>query len=150
MYATIAELTEYAEARGVVLDMTDTGKQQLLVRAVDYIDNNFSFIGTPTTDDYAWPRVIVDNTMLSGVIPSRVRAATLQVAVELAQGVLLESGVMPEPTVLREKISANGIETQYASNRNTYVKGYLMSEAAYAMLLRAGLLLDTRLTITRG
>lgn len=86
-YVSEAELTTYATARGVTLTI-DT--EQLLIRAMDYIDS-LQFKGVKLTDDQPlqWPRadVVIDAYLLSVTeIPEELKNALMQSAMAIDNG----------------------------------------------------------------
>jgi len=139
-YATPAQLEAYASARGVI-----TSGVNLLVeiqKAQDIIDNGFIFRGTPVDSASEWPRIVCPATDSPlGILPYPITHATLQVALESIQGLPVGEAVIETFAVKREKISVQGIETEYAvSDAAGTLKGYSISDAVTSILTRSGLL----------
>lgn len=89
-YASDAELTAYALARGVTITLANGTNEQLLVKAMDYIERQ-PFIGYKKTREQAlqWPR---NNVTLYGwdlpddEIPSQLKAAQMETALQMDEG----------------------------------------------------------------
>lgn len=112
-YATEAELTAYADARGI----TVAGQlDEDLLKAMDYLETQ-RFIGTKSTQaqPLQWPRegVSIDGfTYEAANLPAELVEAQLVIAMAIDQGydplVLTESS----PTVKRKMVKAGSVESE--------------------------------------
>lgn len=115
-YASEAELTAFALARGVTLVKT---VEQLLIESMDYTESlNFQGAKATKDQDLQWPRtgVYIDNfTVGTREIPKELINAQLTTCIAIDQGnapnAVLTSGVK------REKVDV--IETEYQDNAIT-------------------------------
>lgn len=123
-YATDAELTTYATARGITITGTAS---ELLTKANDVIESYANqFQGNRTTVDQstAWPRVgvYVDGYLLpSDTVPQGIKNAEMQIAIEIDGGNDPLGNV--GRAVKRQKVDV--IETEYsdrASDRTRLTK----------------------------
>ena len=83
-YATEAELTAYAAARGVTITGT---AEQLMIKAMDYLEGK-RFVGSKAASDQAlqWPRygVLIDGFYLSSdSMPENLKEAQMEIALAL-------------------------------------------------------------------
>ena len=117
-YATESELVAYATARGTVLSSTDEAYlSTLLVKAMDYLEG-LSFDGEVTDPDqvFLFPRkgvFIRGVEIASNVIPARLKAAQMQLAIE-ADTVDLAPTTGAGRDVVKEKVDV--IELTYDSS----------------------------------
>ncbi len=112
-YASEAELTAYADDRGIVLSGLES---ELLLNAMDYLES-LNFIGTKKTKDQPlqWPR---DGVNIDGFdypsteLPGQLKAGQLAVAVAIDEG----NG--PLSTVARgvKSEKADVVEIEYQDN----------------------------------
>lgn len=115
-YASEAELTAYATARGVTLT---AGTEELLLKAMDYLET-LEYVGTKSTADQPlqWPRtgVYIDGYALSDdAIPQELKNA------EMALAISIDSGVDPMATLERatKREKADVLEVEYMDNASS-------------------------------
>lgn len=138
LYASTAELIEYAADRGVLVSETDARKW--LNSAQDYIDNEYDFRGEAVYDTSAFPRTGLEN-FADDVIPYPVKNATLYAALMLAQGVEFLEGKLATAQIKSETIAVNRITTEYATNyQDDAVQKSIRLDGVTNMLRRADLL----------
>lgn len=122
-YIDVPAAKAYAEARGVDLGADDALIEQRLLGAMDYLES-LSYKGTRTDPDeqsLAWPRTGVTfdgRTFGDNVIPTQLKSAQGQLAIELTNGVIIFSSTgassgSAEKFVKREKVDV--LETEYAT-----------------------------------
>lgn len=124
-YASVAEADTYWAERGNATWTADTtdNKEIALIKATDYIEQTFVFIGDKATSiqRLSWPRVnaYVDRYLLESTnIPERIKEAAIQLAETYRAGaVALEDIVTETSSVQKEKVGP--IEVQYFNNRPT-------------------------------
>lgn len=112
-YASEADLTAYATARGVTISGTN---EQLLIQAMDFIEQQ-RFIGDKASKEQAlqWPRTgaMVDGYYIdSDEIPTLLKEAQMEVSLSIDSGFNPMSSL--ERETKREKIDG-AIEVEYAS-----------------------------------
>jgi hypothetical protein len=109
-YLTTAELASMAAARGTVLPATLAGREQILVKAADYLELN-TYIGTQetTTQGLSWPRL---DAGYDGVIPTNLKRAQYLLAIEAMNGELSQA-VRPKDKI-RTKVDV--IYVEYAKD----------------------------------
>lgn len=92
-YVTLAEYRAYGEARGIVVSADDDVATQQLIKGVDWLEaQSARYKGQKTyaTQDLQFPRDGVDvyGTFIgNNVIPKNVKAAQMQLGIEISQGV---------------------------------------------------------------
>lgn len=118
-YISVAELDTYHTDRGNAYTGSPdaTAKEQAIVKATDYLDTRFNFVGVVWATDQStdWPRSnAMDNSgrLISG-IPKEVKEATAEYALRA----LLDS-LVADPTrdasgqsIKRESVKADVVET---------------------------------------
>lgn len=98
-YLTAEEFRAYHDARGNTYgERTDPEIEQAIVRATDYLDQRFRFVGKPLrgrNQTTAWPRRDARDCARSYIhgIPREVKAATAEYALRA-----LEAPLNPDPT----------------------------------------------------
>lgn len=124
-YATAAELTTYATARGITLTAADdTAKEQLLVRAMDYLESQ-AFIGDKYTKEQAlqWPRT---GAALDGYYIDNDEIPLLLKEAQIENAIGIDGGVNPLANVSREtrREKVGDIEVEYSPTAfsQTYLK----------------------------
>jgi hypothetical protein len=120
-YATVAELSAWAEQRGVSLPATDDAKAVLLIKAADYLETfGPRFKGEPVepgVQALAWPRKGVTlpyaaSPLPEDAIPVLLKRAQLAAALAAASGIeLLPATDAGARGIKREKTGP--IETEY-------------------------------------
>lgn len=120
-YNTEQQLADYADARGVVINLSLT---QLLNRAHDYIETR-NFKGTKADPNQVnqWPRlgVLVNGVVLhSDIVPQDILTAELQTAFAINAG--LDPLEVQEEGVKREKVDVLETEYQEVSSSNPRFK----------------------------
>lgn len=133
-YASEAELTAFALARGVTLVKTE---EQLLIESMDYTEVQL-FQGAKATQDQdlQWPRtgVSIDGyTIGSRDIPKELKNAQLVTAIAIDQGNSPQAVLTPG--IKKEKVDV--IETEYQDNAITNAIDPKIS-AAFRKLLAFG------------
>lgn len=120
-YATVAQIINYALARGVTLSDLSPPEDAITIMAIqamDYLDG-LDYLGTktyPDTQALAWPRkgVCANGDILpSDTVPRRLVSAQCQLCIYIANGI----DIMPvantgEAFIKREKIGP--IDTEYS------------------------------------
>lgn len=114
-FASVTELDTFAAARGLTLPDTQGEKEQLLVKACDYLfslEDRMKGTRTTTTQRLPFPRtdVVVYGALLaSDAIPSRLKEAQMVLAV-----VAVETELRPDSTGQETKRSKVGsIEEEF-------------------------------------
>ena len=110
-YVSEAELTTYAEDRGITVTGT---KSELLIRAMDYIESK-DFLGTKATGTQAllFPRlgILLNNYALSSsAIPQLLKEAQMETAIAVGDGVDPLNNQARE--TIKEKVGS--LEVEYA------------------------------------
>lgn len=90
-FVTVAEATAYAEARGLSLPATDAEKEQLLIKAADYllsVEDRFKGERVAADQALSWPRKDVYlygslEPLPDNQIPKALKNAQCQLAVDL-------------------------------------------------------------------
>lgn len=97
-YVTVAEFTAYHGDRGNVIVGTNTELEQAIVRATDYLDRRFRFVGyKPTASQTtSWPRVGAEDRdgLIRTGIPREIREVTSEYAIRA-----LDAPLEPDPVV---------------------------------------------------
>lgn len=145
-YATVADLVAYASARGAEIPESEPEREQLLIKAMDYLEGlRARYQGEKTSADQPlqWPRsgVTIDGFMIgSHDLPRELVYAQLALAIE-ANG----ADIMPnaEAAVTREKVGP--IEVEYDNRGKVLgVSAFAKSAALIAPLLRRNGLMAVR------
>lgn len=124
-YIDIAYFDEYHTARGNdITALTDTIKEQLIIKAMDYLENVFYglWVGEELNDTQstAFPRVVDYETIL----PKQIKEAQAVLALKANDGELMED---LEQSVKREKLDVLEVEyNDYASAQKRYLSVYAL------------------------
>lgn len=116
-YATEAELTAYALARGTTIA---SGQETLLLKAMDYLEQ-LDYVGTKYTKDQPlqWPR---DGVYIDGFPYTTTEIPPQVVTAQLAVALAINSGFDPLATIeratSREKLDV--LEVEYQGNAAAY------------------------------
>ena len=129
---------EFADAyflkRGTTEWATLTNREQLIVRAMDYIENNYTYQGTKllSTQSLQFPRLINGET----VYPITLKNALCELALKANSGDLLQD---TGKTTIREKVGT--LEVEYDANQddltsynyvNKLLAPYLVSTSSFS------------------
>lgn len=129
---------EFADAyflkRGTTEWATLTNREQLIIRAMDYIENNYTYQGTKllSTQSLQFPRLINGET----VYPIALKNALCELALKANSGDLLQD---TGKTTIREKVGT--LEVEYDSNQddltsynyvNKLLAPYLVSTSSFS------------------
>lgn len=116
-YATVDELNNYAEARGITLN----GKpEHLLIRAMDYLESKeYSGSRMEASQPLSFPRVGIDGVDINS-IPRQIITAQLILAIEADKGDLMPS--QHEPQVVSESLGS--MSTTFAVNSDGFKKKF--------------------------
>lgn len=120
-YVSVEELRSFASTRGIDLAaMTDPVLEVAIVKATDFLDAAFQYIGHAKYDDQgtAWPRLGILYTDQRG-LPRPLKKACAQLALRSAQGVALTVDPTVDPSgqvVAASTVKVGPIEksTQFA------------------------------------
>ena len=140
-YVTTAELTAYAEARGVTLEQNESA---LLTRALDWLELQ-PFAGSKTDPDQPleWPRVGVP-VVASSTVPAKIKTAQLVCALIYNEGGDPLAAIGPRVTqetvvgAVSVSYSDNGPLTTLYPQLTALLKGYTASMGG------------TQFSVTRG
>lgn len=140
-YVSLSDLSAYIASRGLTLSGSDTAKERLVRRAMDYVESyGHRFTGIKLTREQAlqWPRAYarIDGfDPPSDEIPQRLKNAVCQLAVDISSQDEFPIGDGRE--VIKEKIGA--IETEYQpSGQRAILPVFSKVEALLRPLLRSG------------
>ena len=133
-YIDVAFADAYFLKRGNTEWDTLTNREQLIVRAMDYIDNNYSYKGTKlvSTQSLQFPRLIDGET----VYPLSLKNAVCELALKSNDEDLLAD---TDKTTIREKVGA--LEIEYDPNQdniksfnyvNKLLAPYLVSTSSFS------------------
>ncbi len=133
-YISITDFTTYATARGVTLV---TGAEQLLVRAMDYIES-LQYIGTKVESDQPlqWPRtgVYIDGYAFpDDDIPQQLIDGQCQVAIAIDQG--NDPLIDYAPAVKRKKVGP--LELEYSVGASVTINRKI-NNTLYKLLKNGG------------
>lgn len=137
-YASAATLTAYALARAITLTAAgDTAKEALLIRAMDYIEQQ-PFKGTKNTEEQAlqWPRygVVIDSYYVDeDEIPQLLIDSLCEVAIGVDAG--NDPLLSEERATKREKVDDIEVEYMDGARNTVYLKA---AETKLKKLLAAG------------
>lgn len=89
-YISVADFATYAANRGITLTTVTGSQDELLIRAMDYLESQ-SFIGTKSTSTQSlqWPRLYayIDTYLVdSGTIPAELIKAQCEIAIAMDAG----------------------------------------------------------------
>lgn len=133
-YIDVAFADAYFLKRGNTEWDTLTNREQLIVRAMDYIDNNYSYKGTKlvSTQALQFPRLIDGET----VFPIALKNAVCELALKSNDEDLLAD---TDKTTIREKVGT--LEIEYDPNQdniksfnyvNKLLAPYLVSKSSFS------------------
>lgn len=149
-YVSVSELETYATERGITLSAaTEAAKEQLLIKAMDYIDakygSRFKGARVNRTQALHWPRagVYIDGWLNpSNNIPRELEYGQLAAAVEADSG----TDLLPNPTapIKRERVEG-AVEVEYFNPGKVYpVSAFAAADALLNVLCKSGGLLAVR------
>ncbi len=115
-YVDVAYVDAYFLKRGINEWAGLTNREQLIVRAMDYIENNYSYQGTKlvSTQSLQFPRLINGET----VYPVALKNAVCELALKSNEEDLLAD---TDKTTIREKVGT--LEVEYDPNQDN-IKSY--------------------------
>lgn len=133
-YIDVLFADAYFLKRGITQWATLTNREQLIVRAMDYIENNYSYKGTKlvSTQALQFPRLIDGET----VYPITLKNAVCELALKSNEEDLLAD---TDKTTIREKVGA--LEIEYDPNQdnvksfnyvNKLLAPYLVSTSSFS------------------
>lgn len=115
-FADVSELVTYATDRGLTIPDDTDEREQLLIKANDYIETlegDFQGYRTHEGQPVTFPReaILLHNTWIDGTIPNILKQAQCQIAIDIHGGLdLLPSSTGKE--VLEEKVGP--LQVKYA------------------------------------
>lgn len=148
---SLAELAAYHTERGVDLTAySNTQREQAIVRATDYMDNRWPFIGTAISATTPWPR---SDAYVSGVAIEGIPRAVKNACSEYALLTLLGTSLWADPAasstgrmVTKERVKAGPVEkeTEYSvpGSRPGTTPSFPVADK---IIIRAGLILIEQL-----
>ena len=115
-YIDVAFADTYFLKRGIIQWAGLTNREQLIVRAMDYIENNYTYQGTKllSTQSLQFPRLICGET----VYPIALKNAVCELALKSNEEDLLAD---TDKTTIREKVGT--LEIEYDPNQDN-IKSY--------------------------
>lgn len=133
-YIDVTFADAYFLKRGITQWATLTNREQLIIRAMDYIENNYSYKGTKlvSTQSLQFPRVIDGET----VYPIALKNAVCELALKSNEEDLLAD---TDKTTIREKVG--DLEIEYDPNQdniksfnyvNKLLAPYLVSTSSFS------------------
>lgn len=133
-YIDVDYVDAYFLKRGITEWATLTNREQLIVRAMDYIENNYTYKGTKLvpTQSLQFPRLINGET----VYPIALKNAVCELALKSNEEDLLQD---ISKSVISEKVGE--LEVKYDSNQddnkiftkaNQYLAPYLVSTSSFS------------------
>ena len=133
-YVDVAYVDAYFLKRGITQWATLTNCEQLIIRAMDYIENNYSYKGTKlvSTQSLQFPRLIDGET----VFPIALKNAVCELALKSNDEDLLAD---TDKTTIREKVGS--LEIEYDPNQdniksfnyvNKLLAPYLVSTSSFS------------------
>jgi hypothetical protein len=142
-YATVAELSSFATARGLALPAGDAAREVLLIQACDFLEQfepRYKGSKIDPSQELSWPRSDVflfdsQEALPTNQIPTALKRAQMQLAFEASKTDLQPTGAGRE--VVREKLDV--IEVQYAETKS----GTVQPEFSKAMTFLSPLLKDS-------
>lgn len=110
-YIDVAFADAYFLKRGITQWASLTNREQLIIRSMDYIENNYTYQGTKlvSTQSLQFPRLICGET----VYPIALKNAVCELALKANSGDLLQD---TGKTTIREKLGP--LETEYDPNQD--------------------------------
>ena len=111
-YVDVDYVDAYFLKRGINEWASLTNREQLIIRAMDYIENSYTYLGTKlvSTQALAFPRVINGETVLP---PIALKNALCELALKANSGDLLQD---TGKTTIREKVGT--LEIEYDPNQD--------------------------------
>ena len=133
-YVDVDYVDAYFLKRGITEWATLTNREQLIVRAMDYIENNYTYQGTKlvSTQSLQFPRLINGET----VYPIALKNAVCELALKSNEEDLLAD---TDKTTIREKVGT--LEVEYDPNQdntksynyvNKLLAPYLVSTSSFS------------------
>ena len=133
-YVDVAYVDAYFLKRGITEWASLTNREQLIIRAMDYIENNYTYQGTKliSTQALQFPRLIDGET----VYPVALKNAVCELALKSNDEDLLAD---TDKTTIREKVGA--LEIEYDPNQdniksfnyvNKLLAPYLVSTSSFS------------------
>ena len=133
-YIDVAFADAYFLKRGITQWASLTNREQLIIRAMDYIENNYTYQGTKlvSTQSLQFPRLINGET----VYPIALKNAVCELALKSNEEDLLAD---TDKTTIREKVGA--LEIEYDPNQdntksynyvNKLLAPYLVSTSSFS------------------
>ena len=133
-YVDVAYVDAYFLKRGITEWAGLTNREQLIIRAMDYIENNYTYQGTKliSTQALQFPRLINGET----VYPIALKNAVCELALKSNEEDLLAD---TDKTTIREKVGA--LEVEYDPNQdntksynyvNKLLAPYLVSTSSFS------------------
>ena len=133
-YVDVAYVDAYFLKRGINEWASLTNREQLIIRAMDYIENNYTYQGTKliSTQALQFPRLINGET----VYPIALKNALCELALKANSGDLLQD---TGKTTIREKVGT--LEVEYDANQddltsynyvNKLLAPYLVSTSSFS------------------
>lgn len=133
-YVDVDYVDAYFLKRGITEWASLTNREQLIIRAMDYIENNYTYLGTKlvSTQALSFPRVINGET----VYPIAIKNALCELALKANSGDLLQD---TGKTTIREKVGT--LEVEYDPNQddltsynyvNKLLAPYLVSTSSFS------------------
>ena len=133
-YIDVAFADAYFLKRGITQWASLTNREQLIIRAMDYIENNYTYQGTKlvSTQSLQFPRLINGVT----VYPIALKNAVCELALKANSGDLLQD---TGKTTIREKVGT--LEVEYDPNQddltsynyvNKLLAPYLVSTSSFS------------------
>lgn len=133
-YVDVDYVDAYFLKRGITEWAGLTNREQLIIRAMDYIENNYTYQGTKLvlTQSLSFPRLICGET----VYPIAIKNALCELALKANSGDLLQD---TGKTTIREKVGT--LEVEYDPNQddltsynyvNKLLAPYLVSTSSFS------------------
>ena len=133
-YIDVAFADAYFLKRGITQWASLTNREQLIIRAMDYIENNYTYQGTKlvSTQSLQFPRLINGET----AYPTSLKSAVCELALKANNGDLLQD---TGKTTIREKVGT--LEVEYDANQddltsynyvNKLLAPYLVSTSSFS------------------
>lgn len=133
-YVDVDYVDAYFLKRGINEWASLTNREQLIIRAMDYIENNYTYQGTKliSTQSLQFPRLICGET----VYPIALKNAVCELALKSNEEDLLAD---TDKTTIREKVGA--LEIEYDPNQdnvksfnyvNKLLAPYLVSKSSFS------------------
>lgn len=134
-YVDVDYVDAYFLKRGITQWDTLTNREQLIIRAMDYIENNYTYQGTKlvSTQALQFPRLVDGETVMP---PLSLKNALCELALKANSGDLLQD---TGKTTIREKVGT--LEVEYDPNQddltsynyvNKLLAPYLISTSSFS------------------